>query len=54
MSSRTPWPAKLISRPIGFGYKPGILLCLLRAPSFEADPLRQPFELLMELAELGA
>lgn len=54
MSSRTPWPAKLLSRPLGLGYKPGILLCLLRAPSFDATLLRQHYELLIDLAEHGA
>jgi hypothetical protein len=50
MSSDTPWPAKILSRPLGFGYKPGILLCLLREPSLDADLLRQHFELLIDLA----
>jgi hypothetical protein len=50
MSSDTPWPAKLLSRPLGLGYKPGILLCLLRAPSLDADLLKQHFEVLIELA----
>jgi|MudIll2142460700_1097286.scaffolds.fasta_scaffold199520_2 hypothetical protein len=54
MSSDTPWPAKLLSRPLGLGYKSGILLCLLREPSLDADLLRQHFELLIDLAEHGA
>jgi hypothetical protein len=54
MSSGTPWPAKLLSRPLGLGYKPGILLCLLRAPSLDADLLRQHYELLIDLADHGA
>jgi hypothetical protein len=54
MSSGTPWPAKILSRPLGLGYKPGILLCLLREPSLDADLLRQHFALMIDLAEHGA
>jgi hypothetical protein len=53
-SRRTPLVARLLSRPIGLGYRPGLLLCTIEKPSFNSDLLRQRFSLLVELAQHGA
>ena len=53
-SDKTPLAARLLSRPIGLGYKPGLLLCTIEKPSFNADSLRQRFSLLIDLARHGA
>jgi hypothetical protein len=53
-SRETPLLAKLLSRPIGLGYKPGLLLCTIEKASFDPDALRQRFALLVELARHGA
>jgi hypothetical protein len=53
-SDKTPLPARLLSRPIGIGYKPGVLLCTIEKASFDPDLLRQRFSLLIDLARHGA
>jgi hypothetical protein len=52
-SDKTPLLAKLLSRPIGLGYKPGVLLCTIEKASFDPDLLRQRFSLLIDLAQHG-
>ncbi len=52
-SRETPLLAKLLSRPIGLGYKPGLLLCTIEKASFDPDLLRKRFSLLMDLAQRG-
>jgi hypothetical protein len=52
-SRDTPLLAKLLSRPIGLGYKPGLLLCTIEKASFDPDSLRQRFALLIDLARHG-
>jgi hypothetical protein len=54
ISRETPLLAKLLSRPIGLGYKPGLLLCTIEKASFDPDSLRQRFALLVDLARHGA
>jgi hypothetical protein len=54
ISRETPLLAKLLSRPIGLGYRPGLLLCTIEKASFNPDLLRQRFALLVELARHGA
>ncbi len=53
-SRKTPLFARLLSRPIGLGYRPGLLLCLVEKASFEADAVRERFAMLIDLAEHGA
>jgi len=53
-SRKTPLAARLLSRPIGLGYKPGLLLCTVEKASFEPDLLRKRFGLLIDLALHGA
>ena len=53
-SRETPLLAKLLSRPIGLGYKPGLLLCTIEKASFDPDLLRKRFSLLVDLAQHGA
>ncbi len=48
-SRKTPLAARLISRPMGLGYAPGVLLCIVEQPSFDADLLRRRFKLLTDL-----
>jgi len=53
-SPKTPLPARLLSRPLGLGYKPGLLLCTIEKISFDPDMLRQRFALLVEVAKYGS
>jgi hypothetical protein len=53
-SRQTPFLARLLSRPIGLGYKPGLLLCAIEKASSDADLLRKRFALLIDLARHGA
>ncbi len=53
-SRKTPLVARLLSRPIGLGYRPGLLLCTVEKASLDPDLLRQRFALLVELARQGA
>jgi hypothetical protein len=53
-SRETPLLARLLSRPLGLGYKPGLLLCTIEKASFDPDVLRQRFSLLIDVAQGGA
>ncbi len=52
-SSETPLLARLLSRPIGLSYKPGLLLCTIEKASLDPDLLRKRFGQLIELAHHG-
>jgi hypothetical protein len=53
-SPKTPMAARILSRPFGLGYKPGLLLCAIEKTSFDPDMLRQRFALLVEVAKYGS
>jgi hypothetical protein len=48
-SRETPLLARLLSRPLGLGYKPGLLLCIIERASFDPDLLRKRFSLLIDV-----
>jgi len=50
-SRKTPLLARLLSRPLGLGYKPGLLLCIIERASFDPDLLRKRFSLLIDLVQ---
>ncbi len=50
---RTPFPARLIVRPLGFGYRPGLLLWKWAAGAFDPTAIRKDFDALLSLAEGG-
>ena len=52
-SEETPLPAKLLARPLGFGYSPGLLMCTLGKSAFNPDALQHNVSLLIELAKRG-
>ncbi len=49
----TPWPAKVLARPLGLGYRPGLLMATFGTAGFDADALQHKFSLLIALAESG-
>jgi hypothetical protein len=51
ISRETPLLARLLSRPLGLGYSPGLLLCTIERASFDPDLLRKRFSLLIDLAQ---
>jgi hypothetical protein len=52
-SKETPFLARLIARPLGFGYRPGLLLWKWSSAPFDADVIRTDFEALLGLAKQG-
>ncbi len=52
-SEKTPLPAKLLARPLGLGYRPGLLACMLGSSGFSPDALLAKVALLIDLAERG-
>ncbi len=53
-SDQTPFAARLLARPFGFGYKPGLLLWKWGTDVFDPMLLKRDFDLLLSLAEEGA
>jgi hypothetical protein len=53
-SEKTPLLAKLLARPLGLGYSPGLLMCTLGKSGFNPDSLQRNVSLLIELAQRGA
>ena len=52
-SAGTPLPARLITRPLGFWYNPGLLLWKWGGSAFDPEAIRADLDRLAELAELG-
>ena len=52
-SNKTPFLARLIVRPLGFGYDPGLLLWKWGTGVFDPATIRRDFDLLLGLAEEG-
>jgi hypothetical protein len=52
-SEKTPVLAKLLARPLGLGYRPGLLMCTLGGSAFRPDSLQQNVALLIDLAQHG-
>jgi hypothetical protein len=52
-SENTPFLARLIARPLGFGYKPGLLLWKWGTCVFDPALVRKDFDRLLRLAEEG-
>ncbi len=52
-SEKTPWAAKILARPLGLGYRPGVLMCTFGTTGFDAEALQRKFFLLIELAQHG-
>ncbi len=52
-SETTPFPARLLSRPLGFGYRPGLLLWRFVTAPFSADQVRKDFDLLVSAVKQG-
>jgi hypothetical protein len=52
-SEKTPLLAKLLARPLGLGYRPGLLMCTLGKSGFNPDALQRNVSLLIELAQHG-
>jgi hypothetical protein len=52
-SKETPFLARLIARPLGFGYDPGLLLWKWGTAAFDPVTIRRDFDLLLDLAEEG-
>jgi hypothetical protein len=52
-SKETPLLAKLLARPLGLGYSPGLLMCTLGKSGFSPDALQRNASLLIELAKRG-
>ncbi len=52
-SEGTPFLARLIARPLGFGYRPGLLLWKWSRTVFDPDTIKRDFTLLLQLAEQG-
>jgi hypothetical protein len=52
-SRDTPFLASLLSRPLGFGYKPGLLLWKYEAVVLDEDIMRSDIHTLIGLAEQG-
>ena len=52
-SKDTPFLARLIARPLGFGYDPGLLLWKWGTSVFDPAVMRRDFDLLLGLAEKG-
>jgi hypothetical protein len=53
-SGKTPLLAKVLARPLGLGYRPGLLMCTLGKSGFNPDALQRNVSLLIELAQHGA
>jgi len=51
VSARTPILARLIARPLGFGYEPGLLLWRWGPGGFEPETVKRDHELLVSLQE---
>jgi hypothetical protein len=52
--ARSPWIGKVLARPLGLGYQPGVLLWKFGLPSFDPEPLRKEIALLIDLVSSGA
>jgi hypothetical protein len=52
-SQHTPFLARLIARPLGFGYAPGLLLWKWGTATFDPAIIRRDFDLLLKVAKDG-
>ena len=52
-SEKTPLLAKILARPLGLGYRPGLLACTFGSSGFSPEALQAKVALLIDLAERG-
>lgn len=52
-SKKTPLLAKLLARPVGLGYRPGLLICTFGSSGFNPGALQANAAVLIDLAQRG-